>query len=44
VQSGSHPWQLHRIGAAFGRWLQQAIQNVHLRSLGGLHDQAYAQE
>ena len=40
----SHPWWLHQIGAAFGCWLQQAIQNAHLRSLGGVYDQQYAQE
>jgi hypothetical protein len=44
MQSGSHPWWLHWIGAAFGRWLQQAIQNTHLCSLGGVYDQRYVQE
>ena len=26
------------------RWLQQAVQNAHSHSLGGVHDQQYAQE
>jgi hypothetical protein len=44
MQIGSHSWWLHRIGAAFGRRLQQAFQNAHLHSLGGVYDQRYEQE